>query len=210
MSSTQNPKNGLRALLLGGIIPVVVFTIIEEKFGTYWGLVAGMAFGIGEIIYEKVTQKKVDTITWIGNGLLLGMGAISLFTSEGIWFKLQPALIEAFMAGLLIVSTLLGRPFLLMMAKKQGTLIQTPENLRPILEKKFSGLNFRIGLFFLAHAILATWAAIHCSTRAWAILKGIGLTVSLIVYMGVEVFFLRAQMKKELTKTGSVAPKEPV
>lgn len=209
MATPQNPKNGLRALLLGGIIPVVVFTIIEEKYGTYWGLVAGMAFGVGEICYEKWTQKKVDTITWIGNGLLLGMGAISLFTSEGIWFKLQPALIELFMAGLLMISTLVGRPFLLMMAKRQGTFTQTPEPLRPLIEKKFSGLNFRIGVFFLAHAILATWAALYWSTRAWAILKGVGLTASLIVYMGIEVVLLRTRMKREMAKITSVVPKEP-
>lgn len=198
----------MRSLLLGGIVPVIVFTIIEEKYGTYWGLVAGMIFGIGEILYEKFKLKKVDTITWVGNGLLLGMGAISLFTNEGVWFKLQPALIELFMAILLMGSTLMGRPFLLLMAKKQNTLSQIPESLRPIMEKQFSGLNFRIGLFFFAHAILATWAALHWSTRAWAILKGVGLTVSLLGYMGVEIFLMRSKMKAEATKIKSVVPPE--
>jgi len=208
MPNTPNPKNSMRSLLLGGIIPVIVFTIIEEKYGTYWGLIAGMVFGVGEILYEKVKLQKVDTITWVGNGLLLGMGAISLFTNEGVWFKLQPAIIELFMAVLLMGSTLMGKPFLLMMAKKQNTLSQMPEHLRPIMEKKFSGLNFRIGFFFLAHAILATWAALYWSTKAWALLKGIGLTVSLIGYMGIEIFLMRSKIKTEASKKVSVVPPE--
>ncbi len=195
--SKPPPKmNSMRSIFLGGVIPIVVFTLVEEYFGTLWGLIAGMVFGLGEIIYEKVTQKKVTTITWIGNGLLLGMGGIAIFTSDGIWFKLQPAIIELFMAGLLMGSSYLGRPFLLLMAKKQNTFARVPEALRTVLEKQFRGLNFRIGIFFLAHAILATWAALHWSTRAWAILKGVGLTVSLVVYMVIEIFWLKFKMRK--------------
>lgn len=208
MSPTQSSKNSVRALLLGGILPVVIFTVIEEKYGTYWGLVSGMVFGLGEIIFEKVKFKKVDSITWIGNGLLLGMGAISLFTKEGIWFKLQPAIIELFMAILLMGSTIMGKPFLLLMAKKQNTLSQLPEPIRPIMEKQFSGLNFRIGLFFLLHSVLATWAALYWSTRAWAILKGVGLTMSLIAYMGIEIFWMRSKMKTAASKIKSAAPPE--
>jgi len=58
----------IRALFLGGVLPVIVFAVIEDRFGTMWGLVAGMIFGVGEIVWEWRTQKKVDTITWAGNG----------------------------------------------------------------------------------------------------------------------------------------------
>ena len=37
----------LRALLLGGLLPVIAFTVIEEVYGTLWGLIAGMVFGVG-------------------------------------------------------------------------------------------------------------------------------------------------------------------
>lgn len=192
----NKPQNTARALILGGIIPVVIFTLVEEYYGTLWGLVAGMVFGVGEILYEKITRNKVDGITWIGNGLLIGMGAISLFTNEGIWFKLQPAIIEVFMAGLFIGSVLIRKPFLLMMAKKQNMFATVPDLVREHMEKTFSGLTFRIGLFFLLHAVLATWAALHWSTRAWAILKGVGFTGSLFVYMGLEIVVMKLRMKQ--------------
>lgn len=191
---TPSQAGALRSLLLGGVLPVIVFTVLEEKYGTLWGLVGGMILGFGEIANEWRTQRKVDTITWIGNGLLIGMGLISLFTSEGLWFKLQPAILEAFMAVLLIGSVIVGKPFLALMAEKQNMYAQIPEPLHPVFRSRFKGMTFRIGIFFLLHAILATWAAVEWSTRAWALLKGVGFTASMILYMLVEMLFLRRKL----------------
>ena len=58
-------------------------------------------------------------MTWGGNGLLLVLGGVSLFTQEGIWFKLQPSLMEAAMALALWVSVLLGKPILTAALRKQ-------------------------------------------------------------------------------------------
>lgn len=186
----------LRSLLLGGVLPVVVFTILEEKYGTLWGLVGGMILGVGEIANEWRIQRRVDTITWIGNGLLIGMGLISLFTSEGLWFKMQPAILEAFMAALLIGSVLIKKPFLAMMAEKQNMFAQVPPPLHDVFRKRFGGMTFRIGVFFLLHAALATYAALYWSTRDWAILKGIGFTGSMIAYMVIEMFMIRRNLRR--------------
>lgn len=187
----------LRSFLLGGILPVVVFTLIEEYYGTFWGLIAGMILGAGEILWEWRTQKKVDPLTWGGNGLLLILGGVSLFTQEGLWFKLQPAFLEGCMALALWISVVLKKPLLLLLAQKQGGLpAHLPEKAMKRLKQAFLGLTFRIGAFFAVHAGLATWAALYWSTSAWALLKGVGLTVSLIVYMVVESLILRYRLSQ--------------
>lgn len=188
----------LQSFLLGGIIPVVAFTVIEDRYGIVWGLVAGMVFGLGEIIYEWVTQRRVDPMTLGGNGLILVLGGVSLVTQEGVWFKLQPSLIEAAMAAALWVSVALGKPLLVSVLRKQLAL-QTgplapgaaPPEVAPVLQRALGGMTLRVGLFFAAHAALAAWAALHWSTQAWAMLKGVGFTVSMIVYMVVESLVLR-------------------
>ena len=188
-------SNALRTLILGGILPVVSFTVIEETYGTLAGLIAGMVFGVGEILYEYSRYRKVETITLVGNGLLLVMGAVSLFTQDGIWFKLQPALIEVGMAVFLVASVVMKRPLLLMLAEKQGTLETLPPGALPVFVKGFTGITLRIGIFFFLHSILATYAAMYWSTRAWAILKGVGFTASLFVYMICEMVLLRKKIK---------------
>ncbi len=193
-SAQTEGKNQMRSLILGGIIPVVLFTLIEEYYGTVAGLIAGMIFGAGEISYEYYKNKRVEKITLFGNGLLLMMGGISLFTSEGVWFKLQPAILEAFMGFLLIGSCLMKKPLLVVLSEKQGMLQKFPEGMREEVKKGFFGMTIRIGIFFLLHAALATWAAFEWSTRAWAILKGVGFTGTLILYMLVESLLLRKRL----------------
>lgn len=186
----SSPPKAL-SVLVAGLLPVIAFTVIEEYYGTMAGLIAGLVFGVGEVAYEYFRYKKVSKITWIGNGLLLGLGALSLISSDGIWFKLQPAIFEALFAIAIWISLLIGKNLFVVMAEQQGTVL--PE----ILRAKMGGLAFRVGVFFAGHAILAVWAAYTWSTTAWALLKGVGVTVSFIVYLVVEMVFIRLRMQKK-------------
>jgi intracellular septation protein len=189
LTSKPTPKSQFLALFFGGLLPIIAFTVIEEKYGIIAGLFAGMAFGFGEIVYELIRYKKVSTMTWVGNGMLLGLGGISLLSNDGIWFKLQPAIIEVGFAIFLFGSCIMKKPFLVMMIEKQNP--DAPE----FLKVSMGGMTFRLSLFFLAHSILATWAAYRWSNEAWAILKGVGLTLSMIVFMVVEVIWARRKQK---------------
>lgn len=186
----QTPKSRALSLFFGGLLPVIAFTVIEEKYGPQAGLIAGLIFGGGEIIYELIRYKKVSQITWIGNGLLLGLGAISLIFHDGIWFKLQPAIMEFGMFVFFLGSWIVKKPFLKMMIEKQN-----PE-MPQIFKDNLSGITLRMSFFFLAHAVLATYAALYWSTEAWAILKGVGLTVSMIIYMIFEMFLMKRKLQR--------------
>ena len=189
-SKIPNAKGQALALFFGGLLPVIAFTVIEEKYGTVAGLIAGMVFGLGEIFFELFKYKKVSLLTWVGNGMLLLLCVVSLISNDGIWFKLQPALFEYGFFIFLIGSWMIKKPFLVIMLEKQNP--TAPE----FLKNMMSGFTLRMSFFFLVHALLATWAAFKWSTEAWAILKGVGLTVSMIVYMFAEVFWTRLKIKK--------------
>jgi intracellular septation protein len=188
--------SSLRSLLLGGLLPVIAFTVIDEYCGPIWGIVAGMAFGVGEIAWEWLTQKRVELLTWIGNGMLIVLGIISFATQSGVWFKLQPAILEAAMGLLMVGSVLIGRPFLLLMARKQRMFAQVPPGFETVLSQAMTGFTVRVGIFFLGHAAIAGWAAVYWSTRAWAILKGVGFTGTFLVYMFLEAVLLRRRIAR--------------
>jgi intracellular septation protein len=189
-----------KSLLLAGILPVVAFTVIEEYMGTLAGLIAGMIFGVGEILWELKTQGKVEPMTWAGNGMIFVLGGVSLITQEGVWFKLQPAILEFGMTAFLWGSVLINKPFLLIMFQKQGgvppRISERPDadRLLHALSQAFRGLTIRLGLFFAVHAVLAIWASLYWSTAAWAILKGVVFTTSLILYLVVEGLLLRRSL----------------
>ena len=190
LTSSGKKKQAL-ALFFGGLLPIIAFTVIEESYGIIAGLIAGMVFGVGEIIYEYVTVKKVSTITWIGNGLILGLGGISLIFNEGLWFKLQPAILEFGFFVFLLGSWIMKKPFLQLMIEKQNP--DTPD----FVKAQLGGMTLRLSFFMLAHSLIATWAAFYWSTEAWVILKGIGLTVSMVVYMVLEILWARLKIKKK-------------
>jgi intracellular septation protein len=195
--TTESPKSQAAGMFFAGILPVIAFTLIEEYYGTMAGLIAGMIFGVGEIIHELYKYKKVQKITWFGNGMLLSLGAISLISSEGIWFKLQPAIMEAAFTLMLWGSFIAKKPLLTFLAEQQGH--QFPD----FIKVRFRGLTFRVGLFFAIHAGIATWAALKWSTTAWALLKGIGLTVSFIIYLVLEGLLLRKNIQSQHPKQDS-------
>lgn len=179
------------SFFFGGLLPIIAFTVIEEYAGPIQGLIAAMIFGVGELIFEKVKYHKISGVTWMGNGLVIGLGIISIFTQDGFWFKMQPAVLEVAFAGMLWITQLMGRPMLVELSKKQNP--NLPENLLIFLK----GVNFRCGIFFLIQAVLATWAALKWSTQAWALLKGVGVTLSFVLYMVIEVIVFRYRLKKD-------------
>lgn len=191
MKPAPTKKSQAISFFFGGVLPIVAFTVIEDNYGPVYGTIAGMIFGSGEIIFEKIKYKKVATITWIGNLLILVMGGISIISQDGVWFKLQPALFEAFFAFFLWGSVLMKKNFLLMAAEKQG------QTIPPVVAEKMNGLTVRLGFFFALHAVLATYAAFYWSTSAWAWLKGAGVTISMLVYIAIEFAFLRFQISRK-------------
>ncbi len=190
-----NKKKQMLSLFFGGLLPIIAFTVIEDKYGIFYGLIAGLFFGGAEIIYELARYKKVSQMTLISNGLILIMGSVSLFLNDGIWFKLQPAIFEFGFFIFLFVTWILKKPFLKSIIEKQNP--EAPD----FFKNKLSGITFRLSLFFLIQSIIATYAAFYWSTEAWAILKGVGLFVSMTIYMAIEMFWIRLSLKKTIKVT---------
>lgn len=176
-------RSRMLLLLFGGILPVVAFAVVEEYYGVFWGTVAGMTFGIGEIIYEKVKLKKVSGITWFSNILILVLGALSIYSTEGMWFKLQPAIFLFCFATIMFASSVMKKPLLVAIAKKQNP------NIPPPVLGIMGAMNFRLSIVFYFLSALSTWAAISWSTEAWAFLKSVGVFIILAIYMGTEIVY---------------------
>lgn len=189
-NNTQDKKKQMLSLFFGGLLPIIAFTVIEDNYGIFYGLIAGLFFGVAEIIYELVRYKKVSQMTLISNGLILIMGSVSLFLNDGIWFKLQPAIFEFGFFIFLFTTWILKKPFLKSIIEKQNP--EVPE----IFKIKLNGITFRLSLFFLIQSIIATYAALYWSTEAWALLKGVGLFISMAIYMAIEMFWIKFSLRR--------------
>lgn len=187
----QQLKASARALFLGGVLPVIAFALVEEWYGTIGGLIAGIVFGAGELAYEYIRFKKIQGITIAGNALVIVLGGLSLIEGNAVLFKLQPAILIFAFAGFLLVSSLIGKPLLVEMSKKQNP------GAPPELHQKLAGMNTRIGFCLIAIGLVSVYAAFYWSTAAWAFLKGIGAPLILFGYMAIEIIILRRRARRK-------------
>ncbi len=183
-------KPSAKTFLIGGLLPILAFTLVEQYYGVVGGLIAGILFGLGEMVWEYKRDGRIQRITIGANLLVVLLGVVSLFEGDGFWFKLQPAILLFIFGAILLVSSLMKKPFLVAMAKKQNP--ELPE----AAEHALRGMNFRISFVFFALTALSVHAALAWSTAAWATLKGVGVPAILVVYMLLEALAIRLRIKR--------------
>lgn len=182
----EKPLSGKQQILLT-LIPVILFTLAEEWGGLSWALGLSVIYAVFELSWEFWRFHKISGMTLFSNAMVVGLSLVSYYTQDGMWFKLQPAILEVAMAVILIGSFLLKKPMLIALMEQQGHSV-TDE-----MRHFFGGLTLRMGYFFLFQAGLAVFAALYWSTEIWAFLKSVGVLVMMVLYMLIEVFIHRVQ-----------------
>jgi len=151
-----------------GFIPLLIFIIADELYGTRIGLLVAIAVGLGEFGYYYFKQGRIELFVLFDVGLIIVLGTVSLILENDIFFKLKPALIELIMAILLAVHAFSDKPLLLMMGKRFFDKMEIND-----LQKRMMQQMTRL-LFFvvLIHVGLVIYSAYYMSKEAWAFISG--------------------------------------
>jgi intracellular septation protein len=189
LTATKAPLSARQQFIIT-LVPVLLFTLAEHWGGLTWALLLSVAYAILEWSWEWWKYQKISGMSLFTNTMVIGLSGVSFYTQDGFWFKMQPAILELMMAGMLIGSWLMKRPMLVMMMHQQGHVLNIE------MENFFSRLTLRMGFFFLFQAALATHAGLFWSTEAWAFLKSVGIILMMVLYMVVEVFLLRRRLAR--------------
>jgi isopentenyldiphosphate isomerase/intracellular septation protein A len=166
--------------LLPGFIPLFIFILADEIWGTEVGLYVALASGVGELVFYYIRDKKIDRFVLLDTGLLLILGIVSIALENDIFFKIKPALIEGIL--LLIIAFSLWGPRNLIMTMSQRYLGEMKLNED---QEKAMRLNM-IAMFWitLIHTGMVVYSAEYMSKEAWAFISG-GL-----FYIFFAVYFL--------------------
>ena len=76
------------------LLPLLVFIIVDEFLGTKAGIIFALIFGIVELVFIYIKEKRIDKFIIVDTLLLVAFGGFSLLLENDIFFKLKPALIE--------------------------------------------------------------------------------------------------------------------
>jgi isopentenyldiphosphate isomerase/intracellular septation protein A len=154
--------------LLPGLIPLFIFILADEIWGTRIGLYVALGSGIGELLFYYIKDKKIDGFIILDTGLLLVLGVVSIALENDIFFKIKPALIETILLAIIAFSLWGPRNLIMTMSRRYlGELkLDAPQ-------EKAMRMNM-IAMFWitLAHIILVLYSAEYMSKEAWAFISG--------------------------------------
>jgi isopentenyldiphosphate isomerase/intracellular septation protein A len=176
--------------MLPGLVPLLIFIIADEIWGTMVGLYVALGTGIAEFLFYYIKDKILDRFILLDTLLLIVLGAISIAFENDLFIKIKPALIEAILLSVIAFSLWGPRNILLAMSVRYMGEI----HMDPIQEKSMR--NSMVALFWITviHVILVLLSAFYMSKEAWFFISG-GL---LYIFFG--LFFAFMILKNRLIK----------
>ncbi len=173
-------------LLLFGLLPLVVFAVIDWRGGLRGAVFAAVLCSLLELIALYGVTGRPDSLSLIGTALFIAFGAVSLRFNDPLYFKLQPAVLYLFTALFLGCIQIFGGSA----AARYMPLVQSamPEILIPYTKTpEFPAMMNRIfNLTFFAlllNAAVVGYAAMKCSRKVWLLANIAGLWAAMAIVL---------------------------
>ena len=154
--------------MLPGLVPLLIFILADEIWGTMVGLYVALGTGIAEFLFYYIKDKIIDRFILLDTLLLIALGAISILFENDLFFKIKPALIEAILLSVIAFSLWGPRNILMSMSQRYMGEI----HLDPVQEKSMR--NNMVAIFWITviHIILVLFSAFYMSKEAWFFISG--------------------------------------
>ena len=157
-------KLDLLKRMLPGLLPILIFIIADEIWGTRVGIYVAVAVGIVQLIAIGIKERRLEKFVLIDTALIIGMGGISLVLHNDIFFKLKPAIIEIILAAVLGISAFSSKNLLMKMTERYMKDIELQDEQVRQMKQQVRELFYIV----VIHIVIVVYAAYQMSNEAWA------------------------------------------
>jgi isopentenyldiphosphate isomerase/intracellular septation protein A len=167
--------------LIPGLVPILIFVVIDEFLGTKAGILAALIFGAIQLIYYKIKEGRVEKFVLIDTLLIIIMGLTSILLNNDHFFKLKPVIIETILLAILGVSAFSKYNYLLSMTQRMAS------NSIDLKGDQINQMQIQLRILFfivLFHSILSVYATYYLSTQLWAFIT------TFLLYILLGIFFI--------------------
>ncbi len=161
-------KVDLLKKMLPGFLPLLVFIFVDEYWGTEAGIYFALGFGVIELIYIYLKEKRIEKFVIVDTLFLVIFGGISLLLHDDIFFKLKPALIELIFVFLIGISAFSSKNIMMQMGQRYMKGVE----MNPMMEVQFKRSLKVMFWLFLVHVLLIVYSAYNMSKEAWVFISG--------------------------------------
>jgi intracellular septation protein A/8-oxo-dGTP pyrophosphatase MutT (NUDIX family) len=195
-------KKQLLKQMLPGLIPILVFIIADEVWGTTVGIYVAVAIGIIQLIAIGIKEKRIEKFVLIDTALIVGMGGISVWLHDDVFFKLKPAIIEIILAIVLGISAFSGKNLLMMMSQRYIKNMELQQAQMQQMQKQLRVLFYLV----VAHILMVVYAAYFLTTEQWGFVSTALFYIMIGIYFG--IVFLHQYFKNKNTEWLPVVDEE--
>ncbi|WP_029163972.1 NUDIX domain-containing protein [Anaerophaga thermohalophila] len=191
LKSSTKRKLALAGKLLPGMLPLILFVIVELMWGTTAGLASALALGIIQLLWFWFREKRVDKFVLADIGFLIVLGGLALLFDNALLFKLKPVFIGAAILLLIGYSAFSDHNLVMLMSQRyfKGFIVGPFESwLMQQMLKVFFWL-------MAAHTLMTLASALWLSHAWWAAISGPGFYV--VVALMFVVSWLGNRQRKE-------------
>jgi isopentenyldiphosphate isomerase/intracellular septation protein A len=181
--------------LLPGLLPIFVFILVDEFWSTEAGLVVAVVFGVGQLGYVFIREKRFDRFVFYDTMLLVALGGISIALNDEIFFKLKPALINLIFCGVLGFSAFSSKNLLMIYTQRYMGDLKMPAGAEKAMQQTMKILFWMM----LAYTLLIVYSAFYMSKEAWAFVSGGLLYILFGLFFGWQ--YISAKLKQKIPDT---------
>ena len=180
--------------LLMGIIPLLVFVIVDSFAGLKSALFFTVLMAIAELSFSLIYFHDVDFVTIISFVLVFVMAILSYKFNSPIFVKFQPVILGAVLGLIFLISYMMGKPLFYILSMKYKE--QLPQSIQyalsnPQMTQLLVISSHLIAYAFFAHALLTAYAALKWSKWWWIAIRGIGLYFFIFIAAIISAMMIR-------------------
>ena len=174
--------------LLFEFFPVILFFAAYKMFDIYVATAVAIVATIVQVAYLKLSGKKVQTMTWIGLGIIVLAGGATIIFKNEMFIKWKPTVLFSAMAIAIGVAQFIFKknPIAVIFNDQ----IQAPD----FVWRKLS-LAWMVFLLFVA--VLNLYFVYYQSTDVWLYFKTFGDMALFMIFIVAQMFWLYPYMPKD-------------
>ncbi len=184
-------KLALAGKLLPGMLPLILFVVVELMWGTTAGLAAALALGVVQLLWFWFREQRIDKFVLADIGFLIVLGGLALLFDNALLFKLKPVFIGAAILLLIGYSAFSDHNLVMLMSQRyfKGFIAGPFESwLMQQMLKVFFWL-------MAAHTFITLASALWLPHAWWAAISGPGFYV--VVVLMLLISWLKNRQRKE-------------
>lgn len=183
--------------LLPGLLPIFVFILVDEFWSTEAGLVVAVVFGVGQLGFVFIREKRFDRFVFYDTMLLVALGGISIALNDEIFFKLKPALINLIFCAVLGFSAFSSKNLLMIYTQRYMGEMKMPAGAEKAMQQTMKILFWMM----LAYTLLIVYSAFYMSKEAWAFISGAFLYILFGLFFAWQYLSTKRKSKSPVNYT---------